>query len=568
MSKNSKTDFYLGDKNLPTASAEHEYDAEKIKEMVLSAKDIIHFASKYFFITSLADGKQLIGLYPAQKRIIQNLVKHRFNILMSCRQAGKTTLMTVYSLWYTCFQADKRVLIVANKEDTAKMILRRIKMAYEKLPNWMKPGVKQWDMTEVIFANDSSISISTTTSSAARGESINVLIIDECAHIQDHILNEFWKSVIPVISSHKTTKLFVVSTPNGTGNKFYEIYSQAERGDLKEWYHDRIDWWEVPGRDLKWKASMEEILAKEDKSFDQEFGNVFSDSGQSALDGGLIEQYRKNSRKPLYIMEDGKYKIWEMPNPNHLYVIGVDVAEGVGQAASVAQILDITDLTNIKQVACYHNNAIDPFHFAEILNRMTNQWGRPFLFIERNNCGGQIIDALKHVHFYHNIADYTPEKNTNPDRLGIYSSIPCKYAGVMNMRYWMNSLRSVIINDIALVQELETFVKYPNGTWKAKAGEYIHDDRVMALVWALFSLETAVTQKYYEITEYDSRGKPRRIEPVSIEDLKYFKLDPMYEDPNAPIPTHVGVNPYMDSEGIESLQRDGWTVGNTEWGNY
>ena len=567
MATTKQSDFYLGDKNLPTASAQHEYDEDKIKEIILCSNDITYFATKYFVITSTANGKQIIGLYPAQKRIIKNMVKHRFNIILSARQAGKTTMMTLYALWCTCFQSDKRVLIVANKEDTAKMILRRIKMAYEQLPNWMKPGVKQWDKTEVIFANDSSIVISTTTSSAARGESINVLMIDEMAHIQDHIMNEFWLSVIPVISSSIGTKVFAVSTPNGTGNKFYEVYSQAERGELKLWNHDRIDWWEVPGRDKKWKESMIELLAKEDKSFNQEFGNVFIESGQSAIDGDLIEKYRKNSRRPLLFMEDGRYKIWEMPEPAHLYAIGVDVSEGIGQDASVAQVIDITDLSNIKQVACYHNTMIDPFHFAEILFKMTNQWGRPFLYIERNNCGGQVIDALKHVHYYHNIAEYTPDNNINPDRLGIYSSTPCKYQGVINMRYWVNSLRVVTVNDIALVQEIETFVRYPNGTWKSKPGEYLHDDRIMALVWALFALETSIAQKYYEITAYDTRGKPMKLEPVTLEQSIYYKLDPMYEDPNAPIPTHVTINPYMDDQGIDSLMDRGWSMADNEWSN-
>jgi len=186
-----------------------------------------------------------------------------------------TTMITIYALWYTCFNPDKRILIVANKESTAIMILRRIRMAYELLPNWLKPGVKQWGKTEVIFGNDSSVSISTTTSSAARGESINCLLIDECAHIPEHIMKEFWSSVIPVISSSQSTKIVVVSSANGTNNKFYDLYSKAESGESKQWVHGRIDWFELPGRGKLWERDMRDALAGSGQDFDQEFGNSF-----------------------------------------------------------------------------------------------------------------------------------------------------------------------------------------------------------------------------------------------------------------------------------------------------
>jgi len=168
-----QNEFYLGDPNLPTAKAEFEYTPHMVQEIKRCARDIFHFAENYFFITTLEEGKRIIKLYTPQKRVVKALVKKRFVILLSARQSGKTSLMTIYALWTACFKSDKRVLIVANKEDTAIMILRRIRMAYEQLPNWLKPGVKQWGKTEVIFANDSSVSISSTTATTARGESCN-----------------------------------------------------------------------------------------------------------------------------------------------------------------------------------------------------------------------------------------------------------------------------------------------------------------------------------------------------------------------------------------------------------
>ncbi len=293
--------------------------------------------------------------------------------------------------------------------------------------------------------------------------------------------------------------------------------------------------------------------------------NCFLETGQSAVDGDLIQEYRERAKQPKYVFEDGHYKIWDDPQAGRLYVMGVDVGEGVGQAASVVQVFDVTDLTNIIQVACYHNNAIDPFHFASLLYKMTNQWGRPQLLIERNNCGGQVIDALKEVHNYHNIVDYTPENQKGYSRLGIYCHTNAKFQGVMNMRYWINSLRVVALQDIATIQELETFVKYPNGTWKKKRGDYIYDDRVMSMMWALFALKTEVCEKYFEITQYDDQGKPAKINPFNVESDKFFGLtDNLYKEDDAPLPTFIGnITPNSqkldDQEDIQDLLNRGWS---------
>jgi len=390
------------------------------------------------------------------------------------------------------------------------------------------------------------------------------LIIDEMAHIPEHLIKDFWNSVIPVISSHRGTKIICVSTPNGTGNMFHKIYTESERGELQQWHHERIDWWEIPGRGKKWKIEMMEALAGENKNFEQEFGNCFLETGQSAVDAELLNHFREIARKPKITLEDGHYKIWEYPNPEHLYVVGVDVSEGIGRAASVAQVLDITNLADIKQSACYHNNVIDPYHFAAFLNNMGNQWGRPFLLIERNNCGGQVIDALQEVHNYQNIVDHTPEKQKKYykyyNKLGIYSHSNSKYKGVVNMRYWMNSLRVVSIYDVATTQELETFVKYPNGTWKKKSGDYIYDDRVFGLLWALFALETQIAEQYFDVVSYDERGKPKKIQSIVVEAPKYFKLDPMFQnDIHAPLPAFIGINQDIgDEDDIITLQKKGW----------
>jgi len=556
--------FYRGNKSLPTADVKFEWTPEMVSEIANCTKNIIHFAENYFWAVTLGEGKKRIELYKPQKKLLKALVDNRFVITLASRQSGKSTVMTIFGLWFTCFQSDKRVLIVANREDTAKELLRRVKFAYEMLPNWLKPGVDSWGATEVHFSNGSSIVISATSSTAARGMTINVLVIDEMAFIPDHIMDEFWNSVIPVISSDVTrsTKVFAVSTPNGTSNLFYKMYSGAERGELKLWKNVRIDWWEIPGRGKKWKEEIEEALAKQNKSFEQEFGNKFVETGETATDTEVIEALRHMCKAPLFEYEDGAYKVWFKPDPTHLYTIGVDVAEGIGGCASVAMVFDITDLTNIQQVAIYHNDGIDPYHFAAFINKMANQWGAPPLMVERNGPGGQVIDALKEVHKYQNIVEYVPDSQKLTGRLGIFSHTNTKSKAITNMRYWINSLKVVNIYDIATVQEMETFVRYPNGTWKKKPGSYIFDDRIHAMLWGLFVLDTDIAMRYYEIEQYDDRGRVLKLQSYNTANEDQFKLDENADNSGYSMPMHfdVGVNNKDVNTDLEDLKSQGWTV--------
>jgi len=176
--------YYRGDKNVPKSEAQFEWTPKMIQELKKCKEDIIYFAENYFYIVNLDRGKEVIKLYTRQRQILKSLVNNKYTCLLSCRQFGKTTLMTIYALWLSCFEADQRVMVVANREQTAINIFKRIRTAYEQLPNFLKPGAKDYGKTGLTFDNDSSIGVSTTTATAIRGESISALIIDEMAFIE------------------------------------------------------------------------------------------------------------------------------------------------------------------------------------------------------------------------------------------------------------------------------------------------------------------------------------------------------------------------------------------------
>jgi hypothetical protein len=376
-------------------------------------------------------------------------------------------------------------------------------------------------------------------------------------------MKDFWASVIPTISSSKkrTTKIFMVSTPKGTGNLFYEIFIKAQKGESDEnmtWHAEEIHWNEIPGRGKLWKADMVEALHNDKLLFEQEFNCCFLETGDSAIDIDLLNELEAECRNPENIFEDGHYNVWRPPQENHIYGIGVDVGEGIGKAASTIQVLDFTDLTNIHQAAIYADRYIHPTRFADIINRIGHHYGCPPVLIERNNIGSEVIAVLSEIHAYQNIVAYNPEKLAYGDiRPGVLSHTNTKFNGVMNMRYWLNTNRVVNLYDIGTVQELKTFVRYPNGSWKKKAGENVFDDRVMGLVWALFLLEGDVAERYYDIVETDDHGKPLKLAAYTVQQNTQYKLDPFFQQtPNAPLPSFFNMSPDTD---MDDLRRSGWT---------
>ena len=522
MPKKQESKFYLGNQNLPTTDAVFDYEAhpEWVDDIAKSRKNILYFAENFFFITNLDEGKMKIKLHSYQKRILRSLRDNRFVCLLASRQVGKTTLMTIYALWIACFFEDQRILIVANKEQTAINIFKRVRLAYEKLPNYLKPGTVEYGKTSMSLGNGSSIGISTTSSDAGRGDSCNVLILDELAFIDNHLVEQFWSSVYPIISSSKKSKIFVASTPNGTGNLFHELYTGAIESK-NDWKAEKVDWWEFPGRDEAWKDKTIRTLGSKEV-FDQEFGNVFLQAGESALDEKLFEEMKSECTEPKFVFEEGKYLLWDEPNKDHIYVAGVDISEGVGEAASVIQILDLTDLREIKQVATYHDRLISPYNFTSKVYEILQHWGSPLAMIERNNCGAQVVDQLKNTHAYENIVSYgTKVGPVSFNKIGVQAHTNTKYKGVVNMRYWMNEVRALKIRDLKTLNELKGFVRYPNGTWAAKQGSDSWDDRVMSLLWGLMILETDLCEKYFEVVEYDKNKKPLKIKSLDY-GIKYF----------------------------------------------
>ena len=540
MAKKDTSKYYLGNENLPVKGSQFEYTPNQIKELSKCSKNILHFAENYFHILNIDDGKKKIKLYKAQKRVLRKMMDNRFFILLASRQIGKSTLMTIYILWMANFHSDQRILLVANKESTAIEIFSRVRMAYEMLPNWLKSPVVEFAKTSMELENNSRISITTTTGTAARGQAVSCLIIDEAAFIEPHLMEPFWASVFPIVSSSKKAKVFICSTPNGTGNLFYNIYT----GSLENkngWQNDKILWNEVPGRDEKWVKEIKGGLASEEK-WQQEFECKFLNSGTGSMSEESYNSMKQYIISPVEVLMDGKYKLFDKPQADRIYVAGVDTAEGIGGDFSCIKVLDITDLKNIIEVAEYYDNTISVSEFANKVREVLSHWGDPLVCIERNNQGGQIADRLGYDMGYINKiiswgAKLAGRKNTQ--LLGMVSSRNTKYNAVANARYYYNDKMVVEFrNEDSLNEVVKDFVKLPNDSWGAISGK--HDDRTMALIWALMVLHDDIIDQYFSVDELDDCGKPCKISPLDY-GLTYFEN-----------PTSIYTNEQV--EGIENSQ--------------
>lgn len=300
--RNIKNFFLRNNEDVKVANAtervtKEEYD-RRIAEIKKCKADPIYFAENYYNIVSIDKGKHIIEMYPKQKELLKAMQKNNRLTCLAARQCGKTTTYSIFSLWLTIFNPDQHVLICANTGDSAVEFLSKIRMAYELLPMWLKPGCKTYNKKKIVFGNDSSIT-SAMTSPAVRGRTGGLLILDECAFVEANMMSQFWTGAYPIVSSSKKSKVFMVSTPNGTGNLFYDIYSNAEL-NKNGWTPFRIDWFEVPGRDENWKKIQMESFNNDSRKFAQEFGNCESFSTRINLYNTKIKQYQEIAIGKLY----------------------------------------------------------------------------------------------------------------------------------------------------------------------------------------------------------------------------------------------------------------------------
>ena len=492
---------YLGNPNLKKANTQIEFTQEQILEFVACRHDPVYFAKKYIKIVSLDEGLVNFDMYPFQEKLVRNFHENRFNICKMPRQTGKSTTVVSYLLHYAVFNDNVNIAILANKASTARDLLGRLQLAYENLPKWMQQGILAWNKGSLELENGSKILAASTSASAVRGGSYNVIFLDEFAFIPNHIADQFFASVYPTISSGQKTKVIIVSTPHGM-NHFYRMWHDAE-ASKNEYIPTDVHWSEVPGRDEKWRTQT--IANTSEAQFKVEFeceflGSVDTLIAPSKLRSLIYENPRKSN---------AGLDVYKEPEQKHDYLITVDVARGVEKDYSAFVVTDITKFPH-NIVAKYRNNQVKPMLFPSIIYDIATSYNNAFILCEVNDIGDQVASIINYDLEYENLLMCSMRGRAGQivgqgfsgkkTQLGVKMSKTVKKVGSLNLKTMIESDK-LLFSDYDILSELTTFIQ-KNNSFEAEEG--CNDDLAMCLVIYAW----LVQQDYFkELTDQDVRKR-------------------------------------------------------------
>ena len=536
---------YNGNPNLKPIGTVQQYTSEQVKELMRCMSDPIYFIESYCKIVSLDKGLISFKLYECQKEKVEVILNNRKVILMEGRQQGKTITSAACILWYTLFQENKTVAILANKSSAAREVLSRYELMYEMLPMWMQQGVKTFNKGDIELENGSKVFTAATSSSGIRGKSVNWLYIDEAAIIPNNVAEDFFTSVYPTISAGQTTKILLTSTPLGY-NHFWKFWNEAEQG-LNGFVPMFIPYNRIPGRDEKWAAEQKSMIGE--LKFNQEVLCRFLGSSNTLINPDTIAAM---STKQFVYTKDG-LDILEEPQEDHVYMLIADTSRGVGGDYSAFAVVDITAYP-FTVVAKYRSNRISPLLFPNIIYKVAKDYHKAYCLVEINDNGQQVADSLYMDLEYENVffvgsssksGQYLSGGFTPGATLGVRTTKQVKRLGTTTFKSLVESTK-LLIHDPEIIEEISTFIEV-RGTHKADEG--YHDDLVMCLVlfsWATnepffkdltdSNLRKALYEEQFKQIEENltpfgivNDGLPQKEEPVVMDDDVWFSADPAKE---------------------------------------
>ena len=476
-----------------------DFTKEQVSEVIKCSQDPEYFLENYIKVISLDDGIVPFIPYPFQRKLIDSFHNNRFSICKLPRQSGKSVTVTAYLIHQAIFRDNINIAILANKRETAFELMAKLQTSYENLPKWLQQGVLGWNKGSIELENGSRITASSTSSSAVRGFSYNIVMLDEFAFVPTNVADEFFSSVYPTISSGKSTKVIIVSTPNGM-NHFYKLWNDAENG-RNSYRHTEAHWSEVPGRDEIWKA--ETIANTSEQQFAQEFECDFIGSAGTLIAGAKLKALTYNDP----ITSSGGLDIYEKPIDGHEYLMTVDVSRGMKLDYSAFVLVDITSYPH-KIVGKYRSNTIKPMLFPDIIVQVAKQYNNAWILAEVNDIGDQVASLIYYDMEYENLLMTAMRGRSGQvlghgfsggkTQLGLKMAKAPKRIGCSNLKQMVEGDK-LLFNDFNIINELTTFVE-KRDSFAAEDG--CHDDLVMCMVIYAW----AVAQDYFkEMTDQSVR---------------------------------------------------------------
>ena len=502
---------YLGNPNLKRANVQQQWTKKQVEEFSLCMQDPIYFIQNYIKIVSLDEGLVPFDLYDFQKEMVGTFHSNRFTICKLPRQSGKSTTIISYLLHYVLFNDSVNVAILANKAATARDLLGRLQLAYEHLPKWLQQGVMSWNKGSLELENGSKILASSTSASAVRGGSYNIIFLDEFAYVPSNVAEQFFSSVYPTISSGKTTKVMIVSTPHGM-NMFYKLWVDAEE-ERNEYIPIEVHWSEVPGRDEEWKKQT--IKNTSEAQFNTEFECEFLGSIDTLISARKLREL--TYRPP--ITANAGLDVYEKPQKDSTYFITADVSRGTSLDYSAFVVFDVSQMP-YRIVAKFRDNELKPLLFPAKIYEVARAYNQAFVLIEVNDIGEQVANAMQFDLEYDNLVMASMRGRSGQvmgggfsggkAQLGIRTTKATKKVGCSNLKQLVED-NKLIVEDMDIITELSTFI--------IKGSSHEADDGCTDdLVACLFMFAWATDQQYFkELTDQDIRQTMMREQQDALE---------------------------------------------------
>ena len=502
---------YLGNPNLKKANVTQEWTKQEVEEYAKCMKDPLYFIQEYIKIVSLDEGLVPFKLYDFQKEMVGTFHNNRFTICKLPRQSGKSTTIIAYLLHYVLFNPSVNVAILANKAATARDLLGRLQLAYEHLPGWLQQGVMSWNKGSLELENGSKILASSTSASAVRGGSYNIIFLDEFAYVPSNVAEQFFSSVYPTISSGKTTKVMIVSTPHGM-NMFYKLWSDAEN-ERNSYIPIEVHWSEVPGRDDAWKA--ETIKNTSESQFNTEFECEFLGSIDTLISPTKLRVLAYKNP----IQSNAGLELYDKPKEGHTYVLTADVSRGTSNDYSAFLVFDVTEMP-YRIVAKFRDNEIKPMLFPAKIYEVARAYNQAFVLIEVNDIGEQVATAMQFDMEYDNLIMASMRGRAGQvlgggfsggrAQLGVRTTKAVKRIGCSNLKQLIEDDK-LIVEDLEIISELSTFI--------VKGSSFEADDGCTDdLVACMFIFAWATDQTYFkELTDMDIRSTMMREQQDALE---------------------------------------------------
>jgi hypothetical protein len=480
-----------------------------------------------------------LELFPDQISLVEDYENYNENIALKYRQAGVSTVTAAWSskkLVFAKKNSPEKVLIIANKLDTAVEVANKIRGFTDQWPSWVGVGFSSEKNSQRHFklTNGCEVKAVATSKDALRGYTPTILIFDEAAYIEAD--SDFWAACMASLSTGG--KVIVVSTPNGYDAIYYEIYDQALKG-MNEFKVSEMVWWKDPryAKDLSlinvkdvihyylnrneypnveiieynnkeknfdeirqliaqgykpsssWYESMVKKLKYDKRKVNQELECAFLGSGDNVFNSDMLEDLRVNMvKEPPTKMMGGGLWIWKEPEIGKKYIMGVDVSRGDSEDFSTFQIVDFDTR---EQVAEYVGK-LPPDTLAEICYKWGNMYNA---FIVVDITGGMGVTTslrlreLGYRNVYVDGVDISNKWQYDPKATEKIPGINFNAKRVQIIATFEEYLRHGFrINSSRLLNEMNTFI-YVNGRPDHQKGQ--HDDLIMSVAMALYVGETS-----------------------------------------------------------------------------